>query len=414
MTTRFLELVPAQRAYELIAGFEPLAVERLDPRQARGRVLAEDIEAPEDVPHFDRSNMDGYAVRAEDTCGASESSAVLLRLAGSVAMGTQATVAVTAGTAIQVSTGAMLPPGADAVVMVEDTEEEGADMIAVRRPVVAGENLIRRGEDVRRGEVIARRGKRLGGSDVGALVGLGVTEIAVHRSPRIGVIVTGDEIVEPGRPLGPGQVRNANEYLLTSMAAERGFEVCDYGVIADRRGAVVDALSRALAECDLVFVSGGSSKGPHDLTRSAIEAIDDSEILLHGIAIAPGKPTILARVGARAVMGLPGNPAAVAVVFTLFGSALARVLAGEPIDRVLLGRPRVPARLAESMPSTPGREDFVRVRLESTGDGVLAYPQRGKSVSLTTLSRADGLISIPRSSEGLEAGADVEVILFQR
>ncbi|RMF19255.1 MAG: molybdopterin molybdenumtransferase MoeA, partial [Deltaproteobacteria bacterium] len=183
MTKRFLDLIPSERAYELIAGFAPLEVERLDPRKACGRVLAEDVTAPEDVPHFDRSNMDGYAVRAEDTAGASEHSAVLLRLAGSVAMGTEATVAVSAGTAVQVSTGAMLPPGADAVVMVEDTEEEGADMIAVRRPVVSGENLIRAGEDVRRGAVVATRGKRLGGSDVGALMGLGVTEVAVHRSP---------------------------------------------------------------------------------------------------------------------------------------------------------------------------------------------------------------------------------------
>ncbi len=413
MPVRFLELVPSERAYELIAGFQPLPVEEMDPRQARGRVLAADVRAPEDVPHFDRSNMDGYAVRAEDTAGACETSAVLLKVAGRVAMGAEATSRVERGTAVQVSTGAMLPPGADAVVMVEDTEEEGSELVAVRRSVVPGENTIRTGEDVRRGEIVARRGRRLNGSDVGALVGLGVTSVRVHRKPVVGVIVSGDEIVEPGKPLRPGQVRNANEYLLCAMAAEREYTVRNCGVVPDRHADMVAALRQALAECDAVFVSGGSSKGTHDLTRSAIEAIEGSEILLHGIAIAPGKPTILARTGTKAIMGLPGNPAAVAVVFTLFGAALLRVLAGEPLERVLMTRPRVRARLARSLASTPGREDFVRVRLEQSEGSILAHPQIGKSFSLTTISRADGVLSIPRSSEGLEEGSEVEVVLFQ-
>ena len=409
---RFLDLEPAQRAYELIASFAPLATEEIDSRKARGRVLAEDVSAPEDVPHFDRSNMDGYAVRAEDTAGASESSAVLLRLAGRVTMGSEAVEPVVADTAVQISTGAMLPPGADAVVMVEDTEEEGAELVAVRRAVVAGQNLIRTGEDVRRGDPLFSRGYRVKGCDVGALVGLGIARVRVHRSPRLGIIVTGDEIVEPGQPLGLGQVRNANEYLLTSMASERGFEVENYGVVRDRHDDLVAVLQRAVRHCDAVFVSGGSSKGPHDLTRGAIESLDDATVLLHGIAIAPGKPTILARAGDKAMMGLPGNPAAVAQVFRLFGDALSRVLGGEPLERILLTRPTVRARLLQAIASTAGREDYIRVRLQADGDERLAQPQLGKSVSLATIAISDGVLRIPRSSEGLEAGSDVEVILL--
>lgn len=414
----FLDLATPQRAYELIGGFAPLATERIDCRQAFGRVAAAEVRAAENVPAFERANMDGFAVRAADTAGAAEDNAVLLAVTGQVDMGRAAAVVVDAGTAVRVSTGAMLPPGADAVVMVEKTEEVDDGRVAVRESCVSGQNIIRVGEDLREQEVVFDVGRRFKGGDVGALTGSGHAIVEVFETPRVGIIATGDEIVEPGEPLGPGQVRNVNEYVLVALAGRCGVDVNDYGVIGDDQRRLGDALTRAVAENDAVFISGGSSKGHRDLTRSAIESIDGAEVLLHGIAIAPGKPTIIARAPRRdrrtgvAIMGLPGNPAAAVVVFTLYGSTLVRVIGGEPLERILTTRPIARARLAQALPSTPGREEYVRARLAAGTPLPSAYPLSGKSVAISTLARADGLVRVPLSSEGLEAGTEVDLILL--
>jgi molybdopterin molybdotransferase len=411
----------ADQAYEAIGALPPLPTETVTARDALGRVLAEDVAAVDDIPHFLRSNMDGYAVRAADTFGADESRSVRLLLAAEVAMGAEATTPCAPGQAVRVSTGGMMPPGADAVVIVERTEErrrgDGAVDVLVRAGVVPGQNTVAVGEDLRSGDLVFRAGHRLRAGDVGALCGIGRTEVLVHRRARVAVMATGDEIVEPDAPLPPGKVRNINQYLLASMGRALGCEVLDLGVVPDDEAALRAALTRATSETDAVFLSGGSSMGTRDLTLAAIEALPDGALVFHGIAIAPGKPTILARAGAAAIMGVPGNPAAAAVVFTLFGSALVRVLEGEKIDRILRNRPRLRARLAESVTSTPGREDYVRVRLED-GDGndratlPQAVPLRGKSVAISTIARADGLLRIPASTEGIDAGQEVDVWLL--
>lgn len=410
---RFLDLISAEEALRRLGAFGAQRTESVDSRKALGRVAAEEVRACDDIPHFFRSNMDGYAVRAEDTLAASSRSAVPLRVIGTVAMGEETHLRVMPGTAARISTGGMMPEGTDAVVLVEHTEELPDDRVAVRESVTPGQSTVAIGEDMRAGDLVFTRGHRFRAGDVGVLTGIGRTTVEVFTLPCVGVVATGDEIVEPDAELPPGRVRNVNEYLLTALATRCGAIVHDYGVIGDDPGVLERTLERGLAENDVVFVSGGSSKGTKDLTRSAFEAIAGAEILFHGIAIAPGKPTLLAKIGNKALMGVPGNPAAVAVVFTIFGGPLVRALGGEPLNRVLALRPRVRARLAAAIPATEGRDDFTRVRLEGGDGGLpLAHAIRGKSVALSTIARADGVVRVPASSAGYEAGAEVEVLLL--
>jgi molybdopterin molybdotransferase len=410
---RFLDLISAEEAMRRLEGFAAERIETIDSRSAVGRVAASEIRAKDDIPHFFRSNMDGYAVRAEDTLGASKRSALSLAVIGTVAMGEDTELRISAGKAARISTGGMMPEGADAVVLVEHTEELPGNRVAVRESVVAGQSTVAIGEDMRAGDLVFERGHRFRASDVGVLTGIGQTTIEVFTLPRVGVIATGDEIVEPDAELPPGRVRNVNEYLLAALAARCGTTVHDYGVIGDDPDALRRALEEAVAENDAVFVSGGSSKGTKDLTRAAFESIPGTEILFHGIAIAPGKPTLLAKIGGKALMGVPGNPAAVAVVFTLFGEPLVRALGGEPLERILALRPRVRARLATRIPAAEGRDDFTRVRLDPVdGDLPIAHSILGKSVALSTIARADGLVRVPASSSGLAAGTEVDVLLL--
>lgn len=414
----FLRLKTTAEALAEIARARPLGTETIGARSALGRVLAEAVTAREDVPHFFRSNMDGFAVRAADTAGASEESSVALHLAGEVAMGEEARTKLPAGAAIRVSTGAMMPPGADAVVIVENTEEDGGRVL-VRRAAVPLENTIAIAEDLHAGEVVLEAGHRLRGSDIGVVTGVGRSNVVVHRLPRVGVAATGDEIVEPEDELPPGRVRNVNQYLLGSMARALGATVVDYGVVRDDEAMLDDLFSSARRDCDVLLLSGGSSKGTKDLVLSSIQRVPGAEVRFHGVAIAPGKPTMFAELGDLSVLGVPGNPSAAAVVFVLFASVLVRVRGGERLPRILAARPRVRARLASNLSSTPGREDWIRVRLADPdlasldeSDLPVAMPLRGKSVTVSTIARADGLLRIPRSSEGLAAGTEVDVLLL--
>jgi len=421
----FLKLKTTEEAWAALAGISALGTETVAAREALGRVLAEPVTAREDVPHFFRSNMDGFAVRAADTAGASEESSVALKLVGEVFMGEEAVQALAPGEAIRVSTGAMMPPGADAVVIVEHTEERNG-LVLVRQSVAARASTIAIAEDLSAGEVVLEAGHRVRGADVGVITGVGRSRVLVHRVPRVGVAATGDEIVEPEDELPPGRVRNVNQYLLGSMARALGARVVDYGVIRDENAALDELFAAARRDCDVLLLSGGSSKGTKDLVKGALERVPDSTVHFHGIAIAPGKPTMFAESGGLAILGVPGNPAAAAVVFVLFGSVLTRLREGEKLPRILATRPRIRARLAEDLSSTPGREDWIRVRLTDAanttnaadasgaadGDLPLATPIRGKSVAISTIARADGLLRIPRSSEGLPAGAEAEVLLF--
>jgi len=410
----FLNVLTAEQAYAQLDRVGVLASETVASRRSLGRVLAAPVSAREDVPHFFRSNMDGFAVRAEDTYAASETSSIALRLTGEVLMGSEALQPIQAGTLLRVSTGAMMPPGADAVVVVEDTEESHGHVL-VRRAVVPGQNTVAIASDLRRGEVVFEAGHRIRGSDVGVITGVGHAEVTVYRKPTVGVAATGDEIVEPEDELPRGRVRNVNQYLLASMSAATGANVVDYGVVRDDEAALTALLERALTECDVLLMSGGSSMGVRDLVLATVARVPGAEVLFHGVAIAPGKPTLLARAGRTAILGVPGNPGSAAVVFTLFGRTLIRLREGEQLGRILLTRPRLRARVSQSVASTPGREDYVRVRLEpgsGESDLPLAVPQRGNSGAISTIARADGLLRIPRSVEGVEVGAEVEVLLL--
>lgn len=408
----FFRVVTTEEAREHIRALAPVGKERVPVRAASGRVLARAIGAPADLPHFDRSDMDGYAVRAADTFGASAGQPAYLKIAGTIEMGQAAKRPLNPGQAMRIATGGMLPPGADAVVMVEHTDELDDGTVEVRRGVSPWQHVLRKGEDVVRGTPVLPAGRRLRPRDIGALTGLGVTRLSVFRRPRVGLISTGDEIVPPERKPRPGQVRNINQFSLVAMAEEAGALVTDYGVVPDRARELRGALAKALPPNDVVFISGGSSVGVKDLTTEIITSFPESEIICHGISVAPGKPTILARARGKPVIGLPGHPVSAIVIFELFGSPLVRVLGGESPDNVFEPRRSVHARLGQNVASQPGREDYIRVHLVRDGGVLIAQPLPGKSGAVMHLVRADGLVCVPALAEGLEEGIEVEVILL--
>ncbi|HXQ24331.1 MAG TPA: gephyrin-like molybdotransferase Glp [Candidatus Acidoferrales bacterium] len=413
----FFRVVTTDEARARIAAAAPVATETIRVAAALGRVIATDLVAAVDLPHFDRANMDGYAVRAPDTFGASASVPAYLILAGSVDMGKEATRRLHKGEAMRIATGGMLPPGADAVVMIEHTEEVGHDTatgrtVEVHRGVAPWENVLRIGEDIAQGAPIFGRGRRLRARDLGALTGVGLTRVAVFRRPRVALISTGDEIVAPDVRPRPGQVRNINTYSLVAMATEAGATVTDFGVIRDRREDLRRALARALARHDAVLISGGSSVGAKDITLDVISSFPRSEIIFHGISVAPGKPTILARALDKPVLGLPGHPQSALIIFDLFGTPLLRILGGEDAAAAFAPARTVRARLSQNIASQAGREDYVRVTLAERGGERIATPLAGKSGAIFNLVKAGGLVRIPASAEGIDEGAEVEVILL--
>ena len=409
----FFRVVSTDEARAAIRALRPLGAETVAARDAARRVLAADLTAPGDLPHFDRANMDGYAVRAADTFGASPSVPMYLRIAGSIEMGEAVRTALRKGQAMRIATGGMLPRGADAVVMVEHTDEVGDSTVEIQRGVSPWQHVLRVGEDIARGAPVFARGRRLRPQDLGALTGLGLTRLRVVKRPRVGLIATGDEIVPPDKQPRPGQVRNVNQFSLAAMAREAGAVVTDFGVVPDRADRLRKVLATALARTDVVMLSGGSSVGVKDLTTDVITSFPRSQIVFHGISVAPGKPTILARALDKPVVGLPGHPVSALVIFDLFGAPLLRIVGGESADTAFAPRAMTRARLAQNVASQPGREDYVRVRLAER-DGVrIAQPLPGKSGAIFNLVSADGLVCIPASAEGIDEGVEVEVRLFE-
>jgi molybdopterin molybdotransferase len=408
----FFRVVSTDEARAAIRRLGAVGTETVAAGAAAGRVLATDLAAPIDLPHFHRANMDGYAVRAADTFGASTSVPAYLKIAGTIEMGREATRALRKGQAMRIATGGMLPRGADAVVMVEHTDEVGDGTLEVHRGVSPWQHVLRIGEDIAKGASVFRAGRRLRAHDLGALTGLGITRISVYRTPRLGLIATGDEIVPPEKQPRPGQVRNVNQFSLAAMAAAAGAAVTDYGVVPDRRDRLQKSLATALARHDVVMLSGGSSVGVKDLTTDVITSFPKSEIVFHGISVAPGKPTILARALDKPVLGLPGHPVSALVIFDLFAAPLLRVVGGEDPSGVFAPRSTLRARLSQNVASQAGREDYIRVRLVEVNGCMTAQPLPGKSGAIFNLVSADGLVCIPASVEGLDDGAEVDVIRF--
>ncbi|MDN5344790.1 MAG: molybdopterin molybdotransferase [Clostridia bacterium] len=376
--------------------------------EALGRELARPVIAREDVPGFTRATMDGYAVRAADTFGARESEPVFLRLAGEVPMGRAAAVTVGPGEAAAVATGSMLPPGADAVVMIENTDVAGEGLIAVFKPVAPGQDLVRQGADVRAGSTVLPAGHLLRPQDLGVLASLGVTRVTVYEPWRVGILATGNEIVAPEDEPGPGQVRDINSSTLAALVRECGARATLYGIAPDDLQDLTARVRSALAENHLVLLSGGSSVGTRDLTVRVVEGLGESELLFHGVAIRPGKPTVAAVAGGKMVVGLPGHPVSAMVVFRILIAPLLRY--GGYNRRT--GAGTVTAALGRQVTSIPGREDYIRVRLEAGPAGWVALPVPGGSSIISSLVQADGLVLVPLEEEGLEAGAIVEVELF--
>ena len=409
MGNGFFQVVDSTRFTALLEGFGPVGEELVDLEQAAGRVLSREVIAPENLPLVDRSCMDGYAVRAMDVFGASESNPAYLECREHLSIDVIADRKLAPGECVGITTGGTLPPGADSVVMVEYTQELGGGTVEIRRSAVPGENVMLAGEDVARGSAALPSGITLRSQEIGLLAALGVQEVPVSRKPRVGIISTGDELVPVSEVPRPGQVRDVNSHSLAGLIREGGGEPVLYGLVPDDLEAIISTLQTALAENDTVFISGGSSVGMRDLTIQALESLPESRVLAHGVSISPGKPTILARVGEKGVFGLPGQVTSAQVVVLVFGIPFLRHLAGagHPFD--ISRRPVRRAVLDANVASKPGREDYVRVRLVRDGDGFRAVPRSGKSGLLRTLIEADGLLCIPANSEGMTAGSDVDI-----
>jgi molybdopterin molybdotransferase len=395
---------------EALAGFRPArrtGTERVALEEALGRVPAEPVRAPHDLPGFARATVDGFAVRAADTYGVSEGQPGYLDLAGEARMGRPPEASLRPGAAIAIATGAPLPPGADAVVKVEHTQSTLPALIEVVRPATPGEGMVRPDEDAPAGAELARPGRPLRAADLGMLAAAGVTDVLLHARPRVAIVSTGDELVpaETG-DLETGQVRDATAPALAALVREAGGEPAFAGIVPDDRDALEVTLRAALAGCDLLVVSAGSSVGARDETASAIAALGEPGIWCHGLALRPGKPTLLADCGGVPVIGLPGNPRSALVVFRLVGMPLVRLVGGctdSPPE------PTVPARLGRDLPSAAGRLDVVQVTL----DGDTATPMFGSSALLSILARADGYLVVPEAATGLPAGEEVLVTLYR-
>lgn len=379
--------------------------------EAYGRVNAEDIISPEDLPGFDRSTVDGFAVISSDTFGSTESMPVYLELKGEVFMGDRPSINLKKGECARISTGGMLPNGADAVVMLEHVQPIDEKLIEVIKPVAPKENVILSDEDIRRGEIIIEKGKRLRPQDVAALAAVGITRIKVFKRPVVSIISTGDEIVPVGSPVRPGKVRDINSYNLAGLITLSGGVPVKKGIVRDVYGEIRAIFRDSLSDSDMVIITGGSSVGARDLTEEVINSLGSPGVLFHGINLKPGKPTIGAVIGGIPVLGLPGHPAAVSVCFELFAAPLISILSGER-KRGIPQKGIIKARLSRNISSTQGREDHIRVSIKE-GDGqLLATPILGKSGLIRTLVHADGKIIIPSHIRGLEAGEEVDVILF--
>lgn len=412
MEKGFLDLISSDAFRALLAGFSLLEAETVPLEAALGRFLACDVLSPEDLPVFPRSSMDGFAVRAADCYGATETNPGYLDLAGDLDITAVSAEKLRPGCCVRVVTGSSLPPGADAVVMVEQTQNLGADTIEIRKAVAPGENMMQAREDAAAGQAVLSAGTLIRPAEIGLLAALGVDSVPVRRRPVVAIFSTGDELVPVADKPRPGQIRDANAPALAAMCVQSGAVPLCMGIVPDRVEAIAEALTLALGKADVVFLSGGSSVGVRDLTIEALSHLPDTTVLAHGLTVSPGKPTILARSGNKAIWGLPGQTASAQVVMFVFGCPFLSHLAGDA-QAFTRPRPEIQAVLSRNVASRQGREDFVRVRLETNGSGpAKAVPVLGKSGLLKTLVQAQGLIRIPAGLEGLEAGSTIQVTLL--
>jgi putative molybdopterin biosynthesis protein len=412
---QFLEVVSAEEARRRFAACidrSPLGAETAALAAALSRVLAADVVAPVDAPPFDRSNVDGFAVRAADTAGASDAAPRRLTLnAEVVACGVEPAVEVGPGTATAIATGGVIPRCADAIVMIEHTElieDAAAPAIDVRRAVGSGQFVSYAGSDIARGETLLRKRTRIGSREIGMLAACGLSEIGVVRRPRVAVLSTGDELVEPGQPLKPASVYDSNAAILAAAIVEAGGEPVPFGAFPDEEVALELAMRSALDVCDMVVLSGGTSKGAGDLSHRIVSRLGKPGILVHGVALKPGKPLCLAVIGDKPLAVLPGFPTSAIFTFHTFVAPVIRARAGFPPEGARTVMARVPVRIASEL----GREEFVLVSLVSGEGGTIGFPSGKGSGAVTAFSQADGFFAIDALAATLDVDSSVEVTLI--
>lgn len=405
----FLELLPPAQALErLLANLETHSpdLETIPVEDALQRVTGIDVVSPETMPAFPRSTVDGYAVHARDTYGASDSLPIYLVLGPDTPMGKAPGFSIMPGQASLIHTGGMLPDGADAVVMLEYCQKTGSGELEVLRPLGVGENILEKGEDLLVGQKVLPAGVKMRPADIGVLMAVGITQITVTRIPRVAVISSGDEVVPPVTVPQPGQVRDINSYSLSSLIQQAGGIPVRYGIVADRREDLHATLLKALQECDAVVITAGSSASTRDLTGEVIDQVGKPGVLVHGVNVRPGKPTILAVCDGKAVIGLPGNPVSALVIARLFVTPLIHRLIGIVSPPV---KPAISARLMINIASQAGREDWIPARLFKNGSLFEVEPIFFKSNLIFTLAQAEVLIHIPADATGLSVGDFVQI-----
>lgn len=409
----FLNLLPPDAAREAFLEAIPkdqnTTSEKVSTEDALGRILRETIAAPHSLPPFNRSTVDGYALRARDTMGASPGLPAYLTIVGEVEMGKAARQNLEAGQAIVVHTGGMIPPGSDAVVMLEDTQWAREDEVEILRAVAVGENILQEGEDVKSGDPVFQSGQRLRPQEIGGLMAFGVTHVQVARRPRVGILSTGDEVIPPDTTPQHGQVRDINSYTLSALVARAGGEPIRRGIVSDQRQELEKAAKEAQQEDDILIVTAGSSVSVRDITADVIASLGAPGILVHGVSIKPGKPTILAVVNGMPMIGLPGNPVSALISAGLFLVPVIHRLLGFENNTL---KTSLSAKLSVNIASQTGREDYLPVRILNSEDGLVAEPVYGRSNLIFTLIRADGLVRIAAEATGLAAGTKVDVYLF--
>jgi molybdopterin molybdotransferase len=407
----FFKVKTAEDIFESLKDIKPLGTESVHITDALSRILARDIICTEDLPGFQRSTMDGYAIGAKDTFGASENLPSPFNIVGEVGMGQIPDFSIKRGECALISTGGMLPEGADAVVMVEYSQMVEDRVVEISRPVSPLENVIQSDDDVKRGQVILHKGAPLRPQDLGILASLGISQVDVFTKPRAAIISTGEEIVDITQQPEVGQVRDINSYTLGGLCIKSGVEPIYLGIVKDRFEDMKSLIGKGISQADVVLLSGGSSVGVKDFTLDAFLSLDGVEILAHGVSISPGKPTIIARRGDKTLWGLPGHPTSAMIIFDIFLRYLFGRLSG-------LSRPAeyssytIEAELDRNIESASGREDYIRVKLTDIEGRWLATPILGKSGLISTMVEADGIIRIDLNTEGLYRGKKVKVRLF--
>ena len=401
--TEALETIRAN-FFKIDAGVESVSL-----NDATGRILAEDMSAREDAPPFTRSALDGYAVRAADTFGASDFMPAMLTYAGEVLMKQRLEFELEAGQAIYVPTGGCLPDGADAIAMIEIAEKFD-DQILIMESVAPGTGIVFQGDDAKAKDIVLRKGQLLEARHIGTLAALGYPNVPVMRKVKCAIISTGDELVPIESPLEDSfaGIRDVNSHLLRAQAEAFGCEVCSYGICIDDEVRLSDTITKAYEECDVVLVSGGSSVGVMDFTKKVFEEAVGADILMHGIALKPGKPTIVAKAGKKALVGLPGHPVSAFFVMLEVVRTIINALQGLQETE----KPFILAKIEEKIPSNHGREDFVPITLEKVGESFVAKTLPYKSGLIALLSQSDGYIRISRLAEGLDAGTEVKVYQY--